>query len=127
MSKFQYTIPTPYGTETRTSARLYTHIVVAGVEKESLLRKHLQEAVEGTGYFANGFCAEYRQRVLAMGLEGLLAKRTPLGLLGYCSNLKLAQRRAAAWDALERDGVLVIAITPEMVREIKPRARKEAV
>ncbi len=63
-----YTIPTPYGIETRTSLRDYTHIVVAGLRKESQIRddligsiKHLKKLLQET------------EHELSKGVEGARA------------------------------------------------------
>ncbi len=50
----KYKIPTPYGTETRTSEREYTHIViVAGPKKESvILDRHSREVKHNREYLA---------------------------------------------------------------------------
>ncbi len=47
-------------------------------------------------------------------------------VLGWAGSLKLADARTRGWEASRFTSVHVVEITPEMTREIQPRAKKEA-
>lgn len=99
----EYKIPYSgeYGAQTftRKSDRVYTHIVV------------------GTDYTEPSFLR---------GDQEIPARVFPgVALLGYAGNPKLAQKRAATWEAKRYSKVEIVEITPDMVREINPRAKKD--
>jgi hypothetical protein len=73
--------------------------------------------------------AELKKQIAndAADLEAYLAsqKARTVDLFGFCGRDDLAQKLAAK-ESVDHENVQVIAITPEMIREIKPRAKKEA-
>lgn len=173
--KVQYTVPTSFGTVTRTSARQYSHIIVARKTRESVIRKRHADTIKNQesqlataqDFLAKGktytdklewlrdlqtryggtFNQEQFEADLAkwtanftewsVGFTKFIetadeslakwlaenAARTGVIEYAFAGRADLAQKRAADYRESYAE-VEVIAITPEMVREIKPRGKK---
>jgi hypothetical protein len=126
MAKFKYSIPTPYGIETRTSAAKYTHIVVAGAESQAYRAKYAAEWVRDCkAAIAKDPSKTFIKDQLAVGEKMVADAQTYVPsdkgvLVGYCSRADLADKLAAT-TAKRRVNVVVVEITPAMVKEVKPR------
>ena len=90
--KTKYTIPTKFGTITRTSARNYTHIVVCGEATKpnesqggEIRIYNLAKIKNGTGY-----------------------------LVGFASSHQLAKRLTTSWQIKSAEEILIVEITNEM-------------
>lgn len=128
--KYEYQIQTSFGLITRTSARKYAFIVVAGKRTEACLTKFVNAMVScakrDLAFFLSTGEADRasKQEAIIAGapqlLSDMLQSRRPAGCIGFSSRRDLADRMAQSAGA-EHEDVQVIEILPEHVREIKPR------
>jgi hypothetical protein len=136
--KIKYAIPTPYGTETRTSHREYTHVVVAGSLKAAeITRLHAETVtalqnrlVEYKAELAKGpdprndyakWIRDLEARLAVRPAQALLALARPRGLIGYAGSLKLAQKLTTGWDVSRHMDIQIIEIKPEHKTPVVPR------
>lgn len=109
MATLKYTIEFDGQTFTRKSDRKYTHLVIARYMTEATHRAWYPKATEEE-------------------IQGMLEKEAAYGwsLLGYAGSLNLAQKRAAGWEAKQYSRVEIVPIYPDMIQEVKSRAKKAA-